>query len=137
MLHKLPFLSILFGLLLFSSCKSEHSTEVQKLYDEVMVIHDEVMPEMGTIHKLKKQLKGLLKNPSATLDQADVKKNIEALDQADEAMMDWMHQFKVPKEASDKIKLEYLAIQKEKMAKVNTDMKTIIKNAQDAVNSYK
>lgn len=136
MLQKLSFLPILFGLLLFSSCNSGYSPEVQKLYDEVMVIHDEVMPEMGTIHKLKKQLKKILNDPDITIDAEDVKNNIQALDVADDAMMDWMHQFKVPKDVSDQVKLDYLKDQKKKMSKVNVDMKTIIKNAQNAIKTY-
>ena len=136
MLKKLSFLSIMFGLLFFTSCKSGYSPEVQKLYDEVMVIHDEVMPEMGTIHKLKKQLKSTLKETSDDLSKENITNNIKALDLADDSMMEWMHQFKVPKEGNDQLKLEYLTDQKQKMSKVNADMKKIIKNAQNAVKTY-
>ena len=39
------------------SCKPDLSNpEVEKLYKEVMIIHDEVMPEISTIHKLKKKI---------------------------------------------------------------------------------
>ncbi len=137
MLNKLTILSLLFGLLLFGSCKSGYSPEVQKLYDEVMVIHDEVMPEMGTIHQLKKQLKKALPNAQGDIDKQVINDNIRMLDFADDSMMDWMHQFKVPEEGSEEQKLNYLMDQKEKMGLVSKDMKSIIKKAQDAVNNYK
>jgi len=137
MINKLTILSILFGLLLFSACKSGFSPEVQKLYDEVMVIHDEVMPEMGTIHSLKKKLKKALKQSDGNVDVKMINDQIQALDIADDAMMDWMHQFKVPKEASSEEQLAYLKDQKQKMTKVNVDMKSIIKNAKNAVTTLK
>jgi len=136
MLNKATILSLLFGLLFFSSCKSGYSPEVQKLYDEVMVIHDEVMPEMGTIHKLKKQLKAVLKDGAGNFDAKLVNDQIEALDYADDAMMDWMHQFKVPKETTDQEKIDYLKDQKNKMTKVNIDMKAIITSAKNEVKKY-
>lgn len=127
----------MFGLLLFSSCKSGYSPEVQKLYDEVMVIHDEVMPEMGTIHKLKKQFKAALKNSKGEEDIRKINDQIKALDYADDSMMDWMHQFKVPKESTDGEKLTYLEDQRQKMIKVNTEMKAIITSARNEIKDFK
>jgi len=129
--------SVFFGLLLFSSCKDGFTPDVQKLYDEVMVIHDEVMPEMGTIHNLKKKLKKVLKDPEAEFDAKMINEQITALDYADDSMMDWMHQFKVPKDASEEEQLVYLEDQKQKMTKVNLEMKSIIKNARNAVKPFK
>ena len=37
--------------------KSEEQSANQGLYDEVMKVHDEVMPKMDDIYKLKEQLK--------------------------------------------------------------------------------
>lgn len=116
------------------SCKSGYSPEVQKLYDEVMEIHDEVMPEMGTIHKLKKGLKKKLSDDTGSINVEDLQNNIQALDYADDQMMDWMHQFKMPKKESDDNLIKYLEDQKVKITKVNQDMKTVIKNAKIANN---
>jgi len=137
MLNKVIIIPLLFGLLLFGSCKSGYSPEVQKLYDEVMVIHDEVMPEMGTIHKLKKQFKSALKNSDVQDNKKSIEDQINALDFADDAMMEWMHQFKVPKDVSEKVQLEYLNDQKSKMTKVNLDMKNIINTARNEIKKYK
>jgi len=58
-----------------------------------MAIHDKVMPEMGKIHSLKKQLKAI-EVPQANEIILD---HVKELNDADEAMMTWMADFKVPK----------------------------------------
>ncbi|MBK9583926.1 MAG: hypothetical protein IPO48_19160 [Saprospiraceae bacterium] len=40
-------------------CKHQHGQSESPLYKDVMAIHDKVMPEMGKIHSLKKQLKAI------------------------------------------------------------------------------
>ncbi len=132
MLKKIAFSSLLLTCLLFIGCKSGYSPEVQKLHDEVMEIHDEVMPEMGTIHKLKKQLKAKLKN-GVSVDVQDLNKNINALDYADDQMMEWMHQFKMPKSETEENLIKYLDDQKVKISKVDQEMRSAIKNAQMAI----
>ena len=135
MLKKIAFSSILLMLTILMACSPGYSPEVQKLHDEVMEIHDEVMPEMGTIHKLKKELTKKLKNEKGNVSEENLENNIQALEVADEFMMDWMHQFKMPKNESDKNLIKYLEDQKIKITKVNGDMKTIIKNAKIANNT--
>ena len=106
------------------SCRENHSNpEVQALYDEVMFVHDEVMPEMSTIHRLKKQIRKLPEQDSLCYDL------IKQLDEADEAMMSWMAQFKTDKEASDQEKINYLKEEKNKITEVSRLMKTSISDA--------
>ena len=52
---------ILIAFLVLSSCKENAKIENQEspLYKEVMEIHDAVMPEMSTIHTIKKDLKAI------------------------------------------------------------------------------
>ena len=50
----LPFVSLI--ILLLWGCGQE-SKDNQALYDEVMKVHDEVMPKMNDIYKLREQLK--------------------------------------------------------------------------------
>lgn len=59
------------------------------LYKKVMTIHDEVMPKLSAIHKLKKKLQNE-EVDSLTLPL------ISALDKADEGMMIWMSEFDPP-----------------------------------------
>ncbi len=129
MLKKVAFLTILCSLIFMSACKDGYSKKVQHSYDEVMKVHDEVMPEMGTIHKLKKAFKKKLKEDLSKDEKAKFEKHVEDLEFADDSMMDWMHQFKMPKNVGDDKLLEYLADQKTKITKVNEDMKRIINHA--------
>ena len=106
------------------SCRENHSNpEVQTLYDEVMFIHDEVMPEMGTIHRLKKQIRKLDTQDSISFAL------IKQLDEADESMMSWMAQFKTDKDASDEEKMAYLNEEKAKISEVSRLMKQSIEDA--------
>lgn len=65
----------------------------QALYNRAMDIHDEVMPKMDEMYRLKSALKDTIANTPSL--PADVKANYEArihlIDSADKAMMDWMH----------------------------------------------
>ncbi len=80
--------SILF---LSFSCKEEKKApEGASQMDEVMAIHDEVMPKMGTIGKLVGDLK-------AKVDTTEMGHKYEVamkdLQDANTAMMDWMKDF--------------------------------------------
>src|SRR5262245_34128266 len=67
----------------------------QVLYEEVMKIHDKVMPKMEDIYKLKRELQKKIEDTPAMA--AEKKKELEALiaklDSADHSMMTWMHEF--------------------------------------------
>ena len=112
------------------SCRENHSNpEVQTLYDEVMYVHDEVMPEMSTIHRLKKQIRKLSSQDSASYAL------IQQLEEADESMMSWMAEFKTDKKASDDDKMIYLKKEKVKITVVSNQMKTAIEDAQTFLNN--
>lgn len=73
------------------------------LYDQVMDIHDEVMPKMNDLYKIKKQLKDSIANtPDMPGEQKEtIEQTILQVDSAATSMMVWMRQFNPP-EASDK-----------------------------------
>src|SRR5256885_2203509 len=92
----------LFSLLVLAACgKSSHehheqdeATENnpnQALYDQVMDIHNEVMPKSDEIYQLKKQLQDKITTTPNLV--ADKKKQLDQLiaelDSADHSMMDW------------------------------------------------
>ena len=89
------------------------------LYDQVMSIHDEVMPKMEDIYKLKKQL---LEELTKSNLMADKRKEIEGmvskLDSTNNAMMDWMHNFNEPDTTDQEAAREYLETQMEQIKKV-------------------
>lgn len=81
------------------SCKekTESTLLLEGMHDEVMAIHDEVMPEISTIRKLKKKINNKLKKEG--LDDLSKDMCITAdknLDVAEESMMQWMADFKKP-----------------------------------------
>ena len=118
------------GLLI--SCGPPKEAAYQKLYDEVMVIHDEVMPKMSDIHRAKKKLRKLKSAENEEL----ITLQIIALDEADEAMMSWMHDFDKPDLGSLEQDLEYLSKEKEKISAVSDLMLNTITEAQMTIKTY-
>jgi hypothetical protein len=89
------------------------------------------MPEMTTIHALKRDLKAIEKPETKDI----IIKNIIALDNADEAMMRWMADFKVPEDKSQEA--EYLKKEKEVIQSVSDQMYASIHQAQKLLDSLK
>ncbi len=71
-----------------TSCKEEKESTQMK---EVMAVHDEVMPKMGQLGKLVGELKGM-ENDSTEIGKQYKQARIDLQD-ANEAMMDWMKNF--------------------------------------------
>jgi hypothetical protein len=100
-----------------------------------MEIHDEVMPKMDDIYKLKEDLKKQLTNAPNMVDEK--KKEIEALilelDSASESMMVWMRNFNpLPDSLGEEKARKYLEEQKKKVEKVKEDMLDAIEKAKNA-----
>jgi len=106
------------------------------LYDEVMKVHDEIMPEMKTLHKNKKFLKSWKEDHSLSqTEQAKIDSLIILIDAADEGMMSWMHNFSVPE---DSLLIEkYLLEEKAKVDKVSSDMKRAIETSNAFIQNAK
>lgn len=117
------------------SCKeaTKEEKELDKMYDEVMLIHDEVMPEMSTINRLSRSLKADV-DEITDLSEKDAYLNmIKELQVADDGMMDWMSKFKKPKlDDIEKAKAYYLE-QKEAITDVKYKMETSIEKARKMV----
>jgi hypothetical protein len=123
---------IFLSLLAFSACKeNQKTTETaqNQLYEEVMAIHDQVMPEMTTILNLKKDLKAIEKPETKDI----ILQQVKELNDADEAMMTWMAAFKVPE---DKTQEEaYLILEKEKIKQVSDLMYASMDRAKKLIDS--
>ena len=106
----------------------------QALYDEVMKIHDEVMPKMDDIYKLKEQLKDKIAN---TPDMVEEKKQeiegiISRLDSASEGMMVWMRNFNpLPDSTGEQEARDYLESEMEKIKKVGEDVRKALEEAEE------
>lgn len=111
----------------------EHSPN-QELYDQVMGIHDEVMPKMNDLHKAKTSLKTRLEMPG--LDQKDrqqIESQIARIDSASEGMMVWMRQFDpLPDSDGEDSARAYLENELKKIEKVRDNIHAALKTGAGA-----
>ncbi len=123
------------SLLLLLSCQSSKKEEVdlKALKDEVFELHDEVMPLMGDLRRVRKSLmlqvdtiQGTDSERAAILTEAS-----NNLNEANEGMMVWMRNFDPNFEGSDEEVLKYLTDQKASIEEVNKNMKESLKKGQE------
>lgn len=130
-------LFILFALILLVSCgkKDEHAGHDmtaaasddanQILYNQVMDIHDEVMPKMEDLYNLKKELQDKIANTPnlAAEEKQKLEQRIIVVDSVSKLMMDWMHSFDPrPDSANKEAARAYLEAEMEKIKKVKEAM---------------
>lgn len=124
---------VLFGALVSCSKSGKDTTASdpvdenanQALYDQVMDIHDEVMPKMNDLYKLKKQLQDTIAKTPAMMEEKkrELEQTILQLDSASNSMMVWMRQFNPPSDsASEEALREYLEAQLEMVKKMREDV---------------
>jgi len=84
-------LVLLAVIVMFQSCKqkAKGAEEVSQM-EQVMIIHDEVMPKMGELSKLVAELKSKV---DTTAEGKKYKLAMEDLQGANKSMMDWMMGF--------------------------------------------
>lgn len=112
----------------------QEQRELKALYDEVIDIHDEVMPKMDDLMKAKGALQERLDtlrdvNPE---DAAipELEKTIISLTEADEAMMNWMRNFKPQDDAEDhKAAMDYYQEERKKISSVKDQMLNALEEA--------
>lgn len=95
------------------------------LYNEVMDVHDEIMPRMEDLYNIRKDIEEQLKNPEnmAEGQQAKLKKRLAQVDSVSKLMMDWMHKFDPPADTTDKEEVRaYLESEMEKIRIVKQAM---------------
>ncbi len=123
---RLSALILLVCLTIAQSCGSKGPAEVENLHEQVMVVHDEVMPKMSDINRAKKKLRKI-KDPSLN---EDVLTLLTDLENADEAMMSWMHDYKKPSGEDLEAAKKYLNDQLVKITEVKDVMLSSIANAE-------
>ena len=106
----------------------------QALYDQAMNIHDEVMPKMEDIYKIKSQIQEKIANsPNLVKERKEtLERTILQLDSANNAMMDWMHEFNpLPDSVDEEEARAYFENQIEKIKKVKELMVSTIEQAKE------
>ncbi|MFD0799014.1 hypothetical protein ACFQZJ_16190 [Maribacter chungangensis] len=129
-------------LMLFFSCKEEKKEEGTSQMQNVMAIHDEVMPKMGEIGKLVGQLKPMA--DSLGMDSPEGKA-MRDLQDANKSMMDWMQGIGKRFDADEIMKGKALTEEKqkwldeeeEKVKVVKEKINTSIANARALLDSGK
>ena len=101
----------------------------QELYDEVMSIHDEIMPKMNDIYKARTALTKQLEAPGLTdAKRSEVNDKVAQLDSADESMMVWMRKFNpIPDSLGEEKARKYLEEELVKVKKVRENILQALK----------
>lgn len=104
-------------------------------FDAMMIVHDDVMPKMSDISRVRRALKGHLDDPELSTEaKAKIQENIDGLNAADEGMMSWMRNIKQPRKLRQTMSheeiLDYFAGQKSEIKKVQRAMETNILGGQ-------
>lgn len=101
------FIIVLLGTLVSCSGKNNQTSssiahgavpnELKPLYEEILAVHDEVMPELNTISSLQEQMKNKLdelrSTPADTEALKEANRILGDLNKAENAMWSWMHNF--------------------------------------------
>lgn len=103
----------------------------QELYDQVIDIHDEVMPKMNDLYKAKTALSARLKTPGiGDSERKEIGHKIAKIDSASESMMVWMRQFEPPDDSvSQDSARHYLEDQLTRVKKVREDILNTLENS--------
>ncbi|MGB0176460.1 MAG: hypothetical protein ACPF9D_04790 [Owenweeksia sp.] len=120
---------LFFALLAFFAvaCTTTRQEEVSKLKAEVLEVHDRVMVQRDEVLKLRRQLREVADSSAATLEAAG------QLSAADKAMMQWMHEFKVPEEKTSAPEdiISYLQSEKKKMEAIEKQTEMALKHGEE------
>lgn len=132
-MKKVILLSALLSACQVSETKKENNSPHQKLFEEIMAIHDEVMPSHHIIAKYRDTLTMELQELEKQKDTTKIskfKQIQQELDYAYKAMDLWMREFDESwdKKSPDEQKV-YLEKEKEKIAKVSEKMKKSLEMA--------
>lgn len=101
----------------------------KSLYDQVMDIHDEVMPKMDDIYKMRKALKDSIANTPDLPDETKLRftQTILQLDSAGNSMMVWMREFNPPDQKDEAAFNKYMETELVKVTKMREDVMRALK----------
>ena len=101
----------------------------KSLYDQVMDIHDEVMPKMNDIYKMRKSLKDSIANTPDMPEETKQKfeQTILQLDSAGDSMMVWMREFNPPDQKDEEAFKKYMESELVKVKKMKEDVMKALK----------
>lgn len=112
--------------------------ELQPLYEEILAVHDEVMPELNTITSLQEQMKNKLDElrgtPANTEALKEANRILGDLNKAENAMWSWMHNFSKLDSIPDGEKSAFLEVEKMSVNSMKELMLSSIEQAKAYLN---
>lgn len=121
---------------------SAEQTLEGETWDDVIGIHDEVMPEMSTIGRIKRRVSAYLEEqtssqPSTKTELLDL---LTQLQQAEDGMWDWMYNFQQLEPLQDSLEhqgiLDYLEYERARIVKVKAEMEQSIEAGRALMDKY-
>ncbi len=141
--------SALFFMPLFfitAQCVNSPNPEVaseDRLRNDLMQVHDEVMPRMGELTSLAGQVKEILEKDTQLSgeERLEVETAVREMEMAEEGMMDWMAGFRQPEAlratmGHEQI-MDYLKAEQDKIQKVNLQIKAGIEKGKTIIGTYR
>lgn len=117
------------------ACQSSQESEVSTLKDEVMAIHDEVMPKMGELRSVRKSL--MFRADSLTgidsVSASMLNSLADDIGNASEGMMQWMRAYEPDFEGTEEEVKAYLEAQKASIQQVKEEMESSLEKGQMAL----
>jgi len=126
-------IALLFILFTANCTNKGSSSKSQQMYNEVMQVHDEVMPKMKDIRQYSKSLKKI----ENFEENDEVVEAVEDLKDAHESMMDWMAQFDMPKGITEAEEVKYLQGQKISVKAMSEQMYSALEQAEEVLEEFK
>ncbi|MEM6644052.1 MAG: hypothetical protein AAF616_13810 [Bacteroidota bacterium] len=119
------------------ACQPQKETGLKELKEEVLAIHDEVMPKIGELRRVRKDLMKRADSVSAS-DSTISKSLIETaneLGEASESMMQWMREYEPDFQGTDEEVAAYLELQKEAIIEVKYQMEGALTKGNEKLES--
>jgi C4-type Zn-finger protein len=126
-------LALLTLFLVFACVKKDNG---EALVNEVLNIHDEVMPKIGEVMSLRKKVLDKVEGSTNPDELRDIALSLE---EAQQGMMLWMNDWSknsapfIKNEATEEEKMNYLNAEKERVTKVKEDINNSIAKAKEAL----
>ena len=110
------------------------TSRLEKLETEVMELHDEVMPLMDSLYKIRMQLQLKAETDST---RVELTESINEIMTAEEAMMNWMRNYNPSfNGADDAESVLYFSDQKASIEQVADQMKEAMATGEGIINNF-
>lgn len=115
--------------------KLSEQEQQQQIYDEVMGLHDELMPQMKELYDMRTVIIERADSlEEAGVDSESLRSTIAELESGEEAMMDWMRNFEMlPEETPHDSVMNYLTHQREKIMEVKVLMEQAFAKGEETI----